>query len=70
MATTGKIIETDDGETTLYKYSCKYNEGVGCAPVGRNCEKCGWNPKVSKARLEKFCKEHRIAVPQSPREEE
>lgn len=53
----------DTEKTTYYKYSCKYNEGVECHPGKRPCDKCGWNPKVSQARLEKFCKEHRIAFP-------
>lgn len=70
MAISGEIIRTEDGETALFKYSCKYNEGVGCSPLGRKCEKCGWNPKVAQARLEKFCSERGIPVPLPPREEE
>lgn len=30
---------------------CKYNEG--CACISRDCWRCGWNPKVAKARAEK-----------------
>ena len=31
---------------------CKYNSGVLCAC--KKCDKCGWNPKVEKARKEKL----------------
>ena len=38
---------------------CPYNDGVVCAPIDwrgraveRNCDACGWNPKVAKARME------------------
>lgn len=68
--TSGKIITTEDGETALFKYSCKYNDGVGCSKLHRHCERCGWNPAVAKARLEKFCHKHGIAVPLPQRTEE
>ena len=29
---------------------CPYNDGVACEKA--NCESCGWNPKVAKARSE------------------
>ena len=70
METTGEIIKTEDGDTALFKYSCKYNEGVGCGPFNHKCEKCGWNPEVAKARLEKFCKKRGIVPPLPPNEEE
>ena len=31
---------------------CPYNHEVGCEKA--NCESCGWNPMVAKARLEAF----------------
>lgn len=34
---------------------CQYNpEGVQCDPNGRHCERCGHNPEVAAARLQKF----------------
>lgn len=39
------------------------NEGVFCRPEQRNCDRCGWNPAVAQARLEKFCQERGISVP-------
>ena len=65
MATTGEIITTEDGDTALFKYSCKYNEGVGCSPVGRKCGSCGWNPAVAKERLLRICFEKGISIPES-----
>lgn len=70
MANTGSLIRTEDGTTAYFKNSCKFNEGVDCSPVGRHCEKFGWNPAIAQARLEKFCKERGIPVPLPPREEE
>lgn len=32
--------------------ACLYNEGIDCHFVGK-CETCGFNPEVSKKRLEK-----------------
>lgn len=66
----GKIIETEDGDTAYFKYSCKFNEGVECQPFKRPCDRCGWNPKVAKARQEKFCREHGIAFPLPQKVEE
>lgn len=65
MANTGEIIKTEEGDTALFKYSCKYNEGVGCAPVGRKCERCGWNPVVASERLLRICFEMGIDIPES-----
>lgn len=38
--------------------SCKFNEGVECNDrdsrgrrIPRNCESCGWNPKVASQRI-------------------
>lgn len=33
-------------------YQCFFNEGCCCAR--RQCDKCGWNPVVAKARLDKL----------------
>lgn len=53
------------------KILCPYNDAVGCFPSKKNCDRCGWKPEVSKARLEKFCKDHGIAVPvTNPKPEE
>lgn len=38
------------------KWECPYHECVGC--YVRNCDKCGWNPEVAKARLEKMGVHH------------
>lgn len=38
------------------KWDCPYQESVGC--YVRNCDKCGWNPDVAKARLKKYMEEH------------
>ena len=36
---------------------CPYNvSGVQCEVNGRNCEQCGWNPKVIKKRRELIAK--------------
>lgn len=31
--------------------SCRYNDGVVCV-MRDHCKKCGWNPKVTEARLD------------------
>ena len=36
-------------------HDCEYNTGVACDPKTKDCSKCGWNPAVAKARLDKFC---------------
>lgn len=41
---------------------CMYNEGVVCE--NQSCENCGWHPKVAQARLEKFCIEHGVQLPE------
>lgn len=33
---------------------CIYNPAIICSPRCRNCESCGWNPQVAKARLKKI----------------
>ena len=40
--------------------TCPYNAAVECGPIDwrgrlaeRDCSRCGWNPKVAKARLDK-----------------
>lgn len=38
--------------------SCTYNRIVDCPESMRACNKCGWNPSVSKQRLQKFALEH------------
>lgn len=50
--------------------TCPHNEGVPCSIIGRHCEKCGWNPEVAEARLEKFCNENGIPYPLPQRETE
>ena len=34
------------------RYRCQFNQGVLCPPVGRRCDRCGWNPEVSQKRGE------------------
>lgn len=52
---TQKTIETEEGDSVYYKYSCCHNEGVSCSPYNRHCETCGWNPEVAEARLIDIC---------------
>ena len=33
---------------------CKYNRMLECPPGAHKCNRCGWNPKVMKERLQKF----------------
>lgn len=33
-------------------YDCPHNEGCRCR--WKNCHKCGWNPKVADARMQKI----------------
>ncbi len=35
---------------------CKYNDCVLCSPYKHSCNFCGWNPEVSKARVERYRK--------------
>lgn len=60
----GKYIETDEGEKTVFVYSCTYNEGVGCHPSKHHCENCGWNPAVAKERLLQICFDLGVDVPE------
>ena len=32
-------------------YPCIHNENVDCRKPGEGCDKCGWKPEVSQARL-------------------
>lgn len=34
--------------------TCIYNRFVTCCPAWRNCQKCGWNPKVQEERIGKL----------------
>lgn len=61
----GKTIETEEGEKVFYAYSCKFNEGVGCQPLNRHCENCGWNPEVARERLLQICFDKGITIPDS-----
>jgi hypothetical protein len=38
-------------------WECPYNKAVGCS--FRKCDRCGWNPEVAKARLEKIMEARR-----------
>ena len=42
-------------------WPCLFNEAVLCNE--QKCEKCGWNPKVAKDRLSKFCAERGVQNP-------
>lgn len=63
MANNGVLIRAEDGSAAYYRNSCKFNEGVDCFPLGRKCERCGWNPVVAQARLKKICKEKGLTMP-------
>ena len=41
---------------------CAYRGNVACPEIKRDCSRCGWNPKVDKARLSKFCRDHSINI--------
>ena len=51
-------------------HTCPKNEGVICTTMNPHCERCGWDPEVAQARLEKFCKKHGIAYPLPERQED
>lgn len=57
-------------QKTIESPRCPHNDGVICYPGERQCDRCGWDPEVGQARLEKFCKQHGIAVPLPRKEEE
>lgn len=43
-------------EPAKYECECRYNKFVDCKVTSRiasECSHCGWNPKVSKERLER-----------------
>ena len=61
----GKYIETEEGENTIFGYSCQFNEGVGCHPNKHHCESCGWNPEVARERLLQICFDMGIDIPES-----
>lgn len=61
---TGVYVKTEEGENAVFGYCCKYNEGVGCHPMKRQCGNCGWNPEVAKERLARICFELGIDVPE------
>ena len=46
-------------------FQCPYNEACSCDPKKRRCNRCGWNPDVAKARLEKTCYKRGVQVPQT-----
>lgn len=56
--------------TNQDKYACPHNDGVHCMPGYRFCEKCGWNPPVSEARLQRFCEQNGIVYPEENPEKE
>ena len=43
-------------ESNGLMWECPYNKAVECS--FRRCDKCGWNPEVAKARLDKYMEEH------------
>lgn len=41
---------------------CKYNEGCRCNRYQRAmCHRCGWNPRVAKARMDRILDQRRAA---------
>lgn len=61
----GKYIEVEEGENTIFGYSCQFNEGVSCHPNKHHCQSCGWNPEVARERLLQICFEKGITIPES-----
>lgn len=41
---------------------CTFRHNVACPENKRDCARCGWNPKVDKARLSTFCRDHSINI--------
>ena len=48
---------------------CPHLREVTCSPKTRNCDTCGWNPRVAKARLINICRAHGIEYPLKEKEE-
>lgn len=48
---------------------CLFNNAIRCSPDQKNCEACGWNPKVSEARLQKFCEKTGTLLPKPQKKE-
>lgn len=36
--------------------TCPHNDAVNCKYKEKPCRRCGWNPEVKKARLDKILK--------------
>ena len=52
-----------DNMTKQPEFPCPHNDGVNCHPGLRKfneCEGCGWNPEVAKARLAQYYLENNI----------
>ena len=47
-------------------FDCIYNVHIICEMPGKNCKKCGWNPRVCKNRV-KAIREQRKADEQAPK---
>lgn len=50
-------------ERSWEKEECPHNEGVWCARCRNDCDKCGWNPEVVKARLRKIYRGQNWTLP-------
>jgi hypothetical protein len=45
-------LEWNRSTTDESLWQCPYQRNVECSC--RNCDRCGWNPEVAKARLDKI----------------
>jgi hypothetical protein len=50
-------LEWKRKESNELMWECPYNKSVDCS--FRKCDRCGWNPEVAKARLEKIMEARR-----------
>jgi hypothetical protein len=54
-------VEVDtsiDWEKVNGKYKCPYQRFVSC--TNRDCDHCGWNPEVAKARTKAFMEQRKV----------
>lgn len=56
-----KLVDVDMGhawvELADRRWRCRYQETVSC--VDRDCENCGWNPSVAKARSKRIMEQRK-----------
>ena len=47
--------------------TCQHNLGVVCEQEGRNCENCGWDPRVEMDRKNRIAENNRAMMPKKTR---